>query len=63
MAQVIISLENAPIEILDISDNSIKTIAIEKLGNLMKNKNLKVLKISDCNIGSDVTDIFGDILR
>jgi hypothetical protein len=56
-------LENAPIEILDISDNSIKTIAIEKLGNLMKNKNLKVLKISDCNIGSDVTDIFGDILR
>ncbi len=48
---------------LDISDNYIKASSIEKLGDLLKNKSLKILKISDCNIDPDISDTFGDILK
>jgi hypothetical protein len=56
-------LEKSPLEMIDISDNYIKASSIEKLGNLMKNKSLKILKISDCNIDPDISDTFGDILK
>lgn len=36
---------------------------MNSLGNLMKKKQLKVLKISDCNIDPEVSDLLLDIFK
>lgn len=63
IAQVLISLENSPIEVLDVSDNYIREISIEKLGQVLRSKSLKILKISDCSIEPDISETFQEILK
>lgn len=48
---------------LDLSDNYLPTESIEELKNLLKNnKNLKCLKISDCNIAEEDSENFLDFI-
>ena len=48
---------------LDLSDNYLPTESIEELKNLLKNnKNLKSLKISDCNIAEEDSENFLDFV-
>jgi Ran GTPase-activating protein (RanGAP) involved in mRNA processing and transport len=58
VSEILSSLLETQIETLDISDNYIKEHSIEKLGLLMRSKQLKTLKISDCNIEPEITESF-----
>lgn len=54
---IIKALNNTNIKRLDISDNFLKADSIKELITLLHNKDLQTLKISDCSIGKELTEL------
>jgi len=52
------------LEKIDLSDNLIKAESIRDIIFLVKeNKNLKILKLSDCNISEDLSEELVDVVK